>query len=173
MRFPRPTPARLATLAASALVLAACSASDPSSPTIEAQQLALAGDLEVTATLDVPDGRGPGDTLRVRVTVRNRTREARQVSVGSSTCIVSVRLLAAAPGAGASATFYDDFLRPCTRDLKYVQLAAGGSQTFVHAVPADRIPASAPEEMQAHVGMQLDAERVLLNTGPFRIPRTP
>lgn len=170
MRLLRPLSRPATTVAGLILLLAACGKLDPSGPVIEAQQLALEGDIAVRATVDVPPSRAPDAALNVHVTLTNRTRHAREVAVGSSSCTIFVRLLAAAPGAGASATFYDDFQRACTRDLKYVTLPAGGAQTLHHAVPLSAIAEGAPDALQAHIGLRLDRESVLLHVGPFHLP---
>lgn len=170
MRLLRHIPRRAATLASLFVLVAACGKRDPSGPVIEAQQLALDGDVTLHATLDVPESRGPGAVLGVNVTLQNRTAQTRSIPVGSSSCPIFVRILAAAPGAGASATFYDDSMRACTRDLRIVTLPPGGTQAFRHVVPVSAIAASAPDELQAHIGMHVDEETVLLVAGPFRLP---
>ena len=155
-----------------ALALAACAGRDPASPASAVTPLVQSGNLELQASFQVPPGRGAGDTLVVVVTMRNAGTAPLQVH--TSPCPVSVRLLAAAPGDRASATFYDDFQRPCARMLVVIPLAPGETHRFEHGVPMDRISPAAPREVQAHVGVLVGSESgtgiVLLTGGRFTLP---
>ena len=140
---------------AAALALAACSSGrEPAGPTTPlSYNVVRHGPLALWANIGMPTGR---DTLVVTVSVR--TMSAAPVALHTTQCPVSVRLLAAAPGEAASATFYDDFQRPCTRALVIVPLAPGAVHRFHHPVPLDKISRAAPRAMQAQIGVLVGDE---------------
>ena len=153
---------------AASLVLAACGSREPAAPASAPAPLVQRGALQLRAAFEVPAGRGAGDTLWVVVTARNTS--AAPVTIETSPCTVSVRLLAAAAGAGASATFHDDFQRPCARMLVMIPLAAGATHTFRHPVPMSEISPAAPRAVQAHVQVDIAPQPVLLTGGTFTLP---
>ena len=170
--MPRPSFASLVLRAmapvAAALALAACGAREPSAPAPALAPLVQHGALELQASFEVPQGRGRGDSLVVVVTARN-VSGARYV-IETSPCPASVRLLAAAAGAGASATFYDDFMRPCARMLVTIPLAPGEVHRFRHPIPMTAISRAAPRAVQAHVQVAVAPEPVLLTGSRFTLP---
>lgn len=170
--MPRPSFASLIRRAtssvAAALALAACGAREPSAPAATLTPLVQRGALELQASVEVPPGRGRGDSLRVIVTARNVS--GAPYVIETSPCTVGVRLLSAAAGAGASATFYDDFMRPCARMLVTIPLAPGAVHRFRHAVPMTAISPAAPRALQAHVQVAIAPEPVLLTGLAFTLP---
>lgn len=159
---------RRAVWVAGTLLLSACRSGDPAAPVATVTPLVQHGVLALRASFLVPPGRGPGDSIVVEVTMHNTGAESLRLTTTPG-CEISVRLLSAAAGAGASATFYDDFQRPCVRMLKELTVGAGATIVVRHAIPVAAIPATAPREQQAHVGVQLDGTIVLLTGGTFTL----
>lgn len=162
-------PFRRVALFAGALLLAACRTGDPAAPVATITPLVQHGALELRASFLVPPGRGAADSIVVEVTVHNTGAEARRFTTTPG-CEILVRLLAAAAGSGASATFYDDFQRPCVRMLREVAVGPGETIVLRHRIAMRDIAPTAPRELQAHVGVLIDEGVVFLTGGSFTLP---
>jgi hypothetical protein len=160
---------RHAALLAGALLIVGCSRTDPAGPIASLTPLVQHDGLELRASFLVPPGRGRADSIIVEVSMHNASAATRRIATTPG-CEVAVRLLSAAAGAGASATFYDDFQRPCVRMLREIVLRRGETEVVRHAIPMQAITRAAPRHVQAHVGVLIDGGVVLLTGGTFMLP---